>query len=362
MKVADFVHGRDNNFNLMRVVAASAVLLSHCWPLALGSNDGEPLARVVGVTMGTSAVIVFFALSGFLVASSWDRWQSPIVFAGARALRIFPGLFVALVIDAFVIGAAMTTLGSADYLSSPGTWTYVPTNLLLVKAQLTTPGVFENLHYKVLNGPLWTLAYEVFCYVLLFAAGWLGLLRRERFPYAFAMFAAAWLIVGWLGRGEAQGFAHHMVVLGGAFLTGVTMWVWRRHISLSGPLATVLLAAGVLGLIWAVPGSVVFFPVALAYLTLYLALVPNGWFRQYNRVGDVSYGVYIYGWPMQQVVLSTFPGIGVASLFFLALAVTLLFATASWMLVEHPAMRFGRSLAMRLTGRQDTPSPVKSSP
>jgi hypothetical protein len=67
----------------------------------------------------------------------------------------------------------------------PGTWTYVPSNLLLVKAQFTTPGVFENLHYKVLNGPLWTLAYEVFCYVLLFAAGWLGLLRRERFPYAW---------------------------------------------------------------------------------------------------------------------------------------------------------------------------------
>src|SRR5450631_2982970 len=91
--IGELARSRDNNFNLLRFVAASAVLLSHCWPLTLGSNEAEPLARIFpGLTLGTSAVIVFFAISGFLVASSWERSRSAWAFLVARILRIYPGL------------------------------------------------------------------------------------------------------------------------------------------------------------------------------------------------------------------------------------------------------------------------------
>lgn len=349
--IASYCSGRDNNFNLLRFIAASLVLLSHCWPLTTRSNASEPLFLLVGQTLGTTAVMVFFSTSGFLVTSSWERTRNPLSFCSARVFRIFPGLLCALLVSAFAIGPLISTLPVSDYFSSTRTWTYIPSNLLLIKPQQSLPGVLEQSHYKVLNGSLWTLAYEVFCYALLLSAACSGLLRRDRLIYLLGIVLVCALILTEV-RGQAtKGFAHHMLALGTSFTCGVCLWLLRERTVLNPWAAAALITSALMALANDVPGSLALFSASLAYGSLYLAFVPSGQIRRFNRLGDCSYGVYIYAFPVQQAIIIMNPGIGIAALFFISWTVTIVFASLSWKLIEAPSMRLNTTLTKRLVSK-----------
>ena len=121
MKLSDFTQGRDNNFNLIRIVAALAVLVTHSFALTVGSGNAEPLRASLGMTMGSIAVDVFFIASGFLVTASLLNRQSAIDFIWARVLRIFPALSVMLFLTVFGLGAFFTSLPAPSYFANPGT-------------------------------------------------------------------------------------------------------------------------------------------------------------------------------------------------------------------------------------------------
>lgn len=336
--------GRDNNFNLLRFIAASLVLVSHCWPLTTRSNEAEPLYRQIGVTMGSAAVGVFFAISGFLIAASWTRKQHSIAFASARFFRIFPGLAVMLVLCAFVWGPAVSALSASSYFSQLATWTYVPSNLMLVHGQPGLPGVLGNVPMRELvNGSLWTLTYEVACYAVLLALGVAGMLRRERFVLTFVALMGVGVVLSLIAGDSTKGFAAKAVMLGTPFLAGMCAWIWRDKVPLHGPLIGLALAAGFFGMRAHLPGSAFLMWVALSWATLYLALVPAGPVRAFNKIGDWSFGIYVYAFPVQQTVVSLFPGIGVAALFAIAMPVTLALACLSWQLIESRALDYYRS-------------------
>ena len=101
--LGDYSRGRDNNLNLIRMIAAAGVLVSHAWPLTMGSGAVQPLVRVTGHSLGTICVYVFFAISGFLIAASFDR-SDTIRFVAARVLRLVPGLFVSVAVVALLMG------------------------------------------------------------------------------------------------------------------------------------------------------------------------------------------------------------------------------------------------------------------
>lgn len=338
---------RDNNFNLLRLLAALAVLLSHSFPLALGPQAVEPFKTSLGMTLGTLAVGIFFTISGYLVTASLVSRPSLADFAMARARRIYPGLWVALVLTVFGLGAAFTTLALSEYLSHPRTWFYVLKNgTLLFGFVDRLPGVFGDLpHAHVVNGSLWTLPIELRLYVALAALRAALLWWRRRKPGAplgpvmLCVAAACVAAVAWQGAEASSPLRFSAMFFVGAVLQLYRHRLLVRWAGLAAG-AAVLAACSVHTGLFALA-----FVTAGAYVVLCLAYLPGGWMRGYNRLGDYSYGLYIYAFPVQQVVASAAPGIGVAGLFAASTAGTLVLAVLSWHLVESPALRRAGSIS-----------------
>src|SRR6516164_2588154 len=173
--------GRRNNFDALRLVAAASVVLSHSFLIADGTQDHEPLIWLTGhqSILGLVGVFVFFAISGFLVTQSFEETGDAWRFLAKRALRIFPGLFVATSLSAFVLAPLVTTLPLGSYLGRPEPYEYVFGNTLLDQTMHELPGVrfVDNPVGLEINGSLWTLRYEFVMYLMVLLLGVLGLLR-----------------------------------------------------------------------------------------------------------------------------------------------------------------------------------------
>lgn len=348
MTLGDLARGRDNNFNLIRAIAATAVLVSHAWPISLGPGTPEPLSAWTGASLGTMSVYVFFAISGFLIAASFDRTRSPRAFLAARGLRLFPGLFVSLVLVAFVMGPLVTTLAPADYLTHPGTLAFVPRNMALVSNVYTLPGVFETNPYATVEGSIWTLVHEVVCYMGVLAIGLLGAFRRPRLMAAcLGAYAAGYLAYAGLGLDlHPKITALHRLSL--PFALGTLFYVLRHRLPLSiwGVAGLAALAAGLKGTAVAGPALIL----ALAYGTFWLAYVPRGAILGYNRLGDYSYGIYIYAFPLQGLVVWLWGPMAPLTNIALALPLTLALSILSWHLIESPALALRHRLGGRVGG------------
>jgi peptidoglycan/LPS O-acetylase OafA/YrhL len=339
MRLGEVARGRDNNFNLIRMIAATGVLVSHAFPITLGTGTPQPLEAETGYTLGWICVAVFFAISGFLITASFERKREVAPFISARIARLFPALIVVTLLTAFFYGPAFTTLGLGAYFSDIGTWTYVPRNVTLVKLQYGLPGVFADHPYPVaINGSLWTLFHEVTCYVGVLLAGLTGLLASRRILGAVLLAYAAVFIVTGLDPVESMlpERIHGLRLLSFPFAVGSAFFIWRDRIVLSW-----LVAVGLGVLAWLVRGTAVYEAIFLsfiAYATFVVAYRPSGWLRSYNRLGDYSYGMYVYAFPVQQAVVALAGPMTPLQNIAASLPVTLAFAVASWYLVEEPAL------------------------
>lgn len=334
--LASLATGRDNNLNLIRTLAALAVLVSHAVPIALGKQIPEPLTESLGQTLGFLAVLVFFAISGFLITASYERSSSPLSFALARFLRLMPGLFVSLIFVAFLLGPLVTTLQVADYLAMTDVYTFFIRNLTLFSPDFTLPGIFDDQPFQSVVGSIWTLRHEVACYAGVFIAGLLGFWRnKRRASLLIVVSALAWVVLFYNKQYlplPLPIFLHLALPFG----IGAAFHVWRDRIPMSifGVALTVALA-------WAAKGSPLYFPTlafALSYTTFWLAYVPGGPIRAFNRLGDYSYGIYVYAFPIQGWAVWAFgPQTPIENILY-SLPPTLLLSILSWHLVEKPAM------------------------
>jgi peptidoglycan/LPS O-acetylase OafA/YrhL len=338
----DLCKSRDNNFNLIRMVAALMVMASHCAPLSLGVGAVEPLQSELGMTLGSVAVDIFFVTSGFLVTASLLHNKDALQFVWNRVLRIYPALWIMVAITVFGMGLSVTTLDGAAYLSSPQVSRYLwMCATMFDEGAYFLPGVFmQNPYSGAINGSLWSVAYELKMYAILVVA-WLLLRwawpRQDRVIDAaivLAVVASGFVVWQGLGRPEQRIFAHLFFM----FFSGAACYVLRRRISLTTKefllWCLAIAAAGVVG-------SGVFrlvYTLTLAYGVLYLAYVPAGWIRNYNLLGDYSYGVYIYAFPVQQIVASVVHGVSASTMFFASLPFVLVLAVASWHGVEKRAL------------------------
>ncbi len=337
MRLSEVSRGRDNNLNLIRMLAAVAVLVSHAYPISLGTGTAEPLKAQIGLSLGTVAVYVFFLISGFLIAKSYDSGKGLVDWAAARVLRLFPGLFVALTLTVVLLGPAVTSLGLREFFTSPATLTYVPRNMALVSEQFGLPGVFEdNPLPQAINGSLWTLFYEVLCYLGVPVLGLMGAFgSRSRMVTALCAFAALEITISYLGPG-----VHYKVAaaagLAPPFVIGTAFYIWRDSIPLRPNIGVVL---AVVGTFLRIEDVLPFlFIIALAYNVFLLAYLPGGAIRKYNHLGDYSYGIYIYAFPMQQLAVWLFgPQTPVANMATAGVA-TLILAILSWHIVERKAL------------------------
>jgi peptidoglycan/LPS O-acetylase OafA/YrhL len=290
------LEGPRNNLDFIRFVAAVGVIFSHAFPLGEGKGTLEPLEGFSHgqVTLGRLCVAVFLVISGLLITQSFERSPSLARYLWARVLRIFPGLLVVLLTSAFVLGPALTELPLGTYFRSPETYLYVLRNGTLYQLQWGLPGVFQhNAYPDAVNGSLWTLPYEVGFYLLVAGLGAAGLLRR-------------WVaLVGW-GAAVLVPFVPHV---------GPRLNLWpEMYLYFGGGMALYLLRDRVRMSPWVALACVVVLGVTArfgglrcavgscgAYLVLYLAVLPSR-LSGFARYGDFSYGVYIYAFPVQQLV------------------------------------------------------------
>ena len=343
MRLSAFTHGRDNNFNLIRIVAAYAVLVIHSFPLAVGSGAAVPFRDILGMTIGDIAVDVFFITSGFLVTASLLTRQSAIEFVWARALRIFPALLAMLLLTVVGLGLFFTTLSWSSYLTDPKLYRYFLKSLTLFSGvKYDLPGVFETNPYKnAVNGSLWTMPFEVKMYATL-ALVWVLLRRVPRFrmqAFEVTVLTGACLagILHILAHFNLIGDAHAFR-LSFMFFSGASFFVLRERIVLSGSIFS--LSALALGVAVFNPDAFfILYTATLAYILIYLAYLPDGYIRRYNKLGDYSYGVYIYAFPVQQSTAALIPGVSVLSMVMISTVVTLAFAVLSWHLLEKHALK-----------------------
>ena len=322
---------RGNNFDTVRFLAAVAVLVSHSFPLAYGVNSVQPLGAFSRdqTNLGFIAVLVFFVISGYLITQSFDRSPVPLRFITARVLRIFPGLFVVLVLTATVLGATVTSLPLHQYFTDADTARYVYGGLFLVGLQFDLPGAFQgNPTSETVNGSLWTLWYELLMYLVVLALGVCRLLNRST---VLALWAGA-MILHWLWIGG------HYVEFGTSFLSGSVLYLWRDRILLDWRLAlfsTVVLIGALV-----TEGFRLAFATFGAYLVMFLTVAPVVRLPNLARWGDLSYGIYIVAYPVQQAV-SLLLGTKVTWYWniVLSLPIVLALAWVSWHAVEKPALR-----------------------
>ena len=280
---------------------------------------------------------MFFVLSGYLVTRSFENRHNLVAFVEARVLRIYPALWVTLILTVFLLGPMVTSLGTAEYFSNPGTWNYLTHNAkLFPNIVFQLPGVFEENPWKGgVNGSLWTLPIEVRMYVIVAFLGVVGFLRSREIFNLVALLIVAW----YLFLPEKFYLLHNLKNerLGIYFLLGALFYMNRERIRYHW---IGLLALGIpMYFSYGGPFYNAAFGVWFAYLILYISFHRTISFPDLGKHGDFSYGLYLYAFPMTQLNILVFgaesPWLIVVLTFLLSMAL----AMASWFFIENPCLR-----------------------
>ena len=325
-----------NNYDLLRLLLALTVIFGHAGALSPRPGYLDPVHWLIGFDYsGGVAVKVFFFLSGLFVTDSMITSRSVVRFAVMRAARLFPGLFVCLVVTSFIVGPLFTGLPVLDYLRNPLTFRYIAANLTLTDLQWRLPGVFTDSQYGV-NGSLWTMPAEIRLYA---AVGLLSLLGTFvwRWSATLAIALAAYFVVCHpdllIGGPDAQGPTL-------CFLGGMAAAVHKRDLPLHALLALILWLCALAA--WGSPLAHALFYCAVIYSVLWIFQSPL--LLRPRLPGDFSYGVYVYGFVVQQAFAAVFPNAHPLVNAFVCMPIATAVAVSSWFLVERPALSAARRL------------------
>lgn len=331
--------GFTSGFDYLRLALSLGVLIWHSYVF---THDQASIENVLQGPAGLLIYLIlpmFFALSGFLVASSLIRVQKLSIFLWLRFVRLFPALAVEVILSSLILGPLATTLDLRDYFSHPSFWSYF-TNLVGI-VQLQLPGVFANNPAAyIVNGSLWTVPYELECYI---ALGILCVVKLVKHPKMLGLLFIL-VILGKTFVNSYNGVAalpldhlpgRQLIPL---FICGIVIYLNRDFIPKNGPLAIIALVVG--GAFIRNPSLYLLAMLPLAYATVHLGLL-NPARNKIVLNGDYSYGIYLYAAPIQQAAYHfTDWGKTYAGNICIATCLTLSFAAFSWHAIEKPALKF----------------------
>lgn len=329
----------------MRLVFASLVIVSHVPQFVDGNALREPLhALTHTVGFGGLSVNGFFLISGYLVVASFCSQPTVIAYLSRRIARIVPGFVVACLLCVLIIAP----LGGAGWGTIADSWKSVIATTLNLHEPLI-PGTFAGTHYSSLNGSMWTIIHEFRAYLLVIIMGLLGLYRwRIAVPVLAALLLLGYEVEnGFIDAPPIQHAFRTMVPiedlsnalrLTGIFLVGSSFYLYRKSIPLR-PLFAMLAAAALMLLVFVAPLAEPAFAVLGGYIIFTIGFgVTRGPLARINNANDISYGVYLYAWPVGKLLLWYWPAMPI----WLCIAANWLIACVlgwlSWHLVEKRAM------------------------
>ncbi len=334
---------RDNNFGFLRLLFAALVVVSHSPELVDGNRSREILTRIFGTTsFGEVAVDGFFLISGYLITKSFIESRSTRSYLAKRFFRIVPGYLVSFWICVLIIAPFVGADGSV--LSAETIKHQIVRTLRLASPDV--PGVFPGLPNPALNGPMWTIAYEFRCYL---AAAGFGLLGVYKPRYRVAVLAAVTFLLVLNAHGAMDnvhltgaaviGDAGQDTRFAAVFGVGALYYLYKDKIRLTGMgalVAAILLPMLLFNrhlaeLAYAILGGYLIFWVAFKIRPLRAS--------RFNNNADISYGLYLYAWPVQNLIIWNSPAINPWVLCFITLPVAGLLAYLSWTFVERPALQ-----------------------
>ncbi|WP_076503397.1 acyltransferase [Pseudacidovorax sp. RU35E] len=314
----------------MRFFFATLVIVAHAAELKTGDRSQELLTNVFGtISAGELAVDSFFVLSGYLIFKSWSNKPILVTFLTSRILRIYPGFIISCIFCVFVIGPIYSTAG---YLKSINWAEFL---LSLLKLRLAgTPATFQGTPYAVLNGSLWSIPYEFKCYLLVLATGIMGIYSR-RFVWPAVFLGCTTVHV--LNRLSISDIPFDLYFrCGMAFTAGGCFYIYKDAIKWTKVYACICL----IFLLLILPVAPLAEPAVVTlwgYLIIYYA--HNGKrLLGFNRLPDLSYGIYLYAWPINKIILWHFPTINLYLSMLIVFLLTVPFAAASWYVIEKPSI------------------------
>lgn len=351
-----------NAFGFLRLFFASLVIVSHSAQMKYGDSSHDVLTMLFGsITAGELAVDFFFAISGYLITVSFLGQPEWFAFLKKRVARIYPAFIVASLLSLFVV----TPLAGVPWHDVPAAIGGLP-HALLATLLLQAPeaaGIYPHSFYPELNGSMWTIAFEFRCYLLVLVLGLLGLLGKRRLILALtvALIVVYIAVPGaalqriddhlqpWLGNGE---FVVSMR-LTPVFLLGSVFYLYRDAIAFTWPRLAVAFVALCLCLHF---HRVAHVGIGLfgGYLVFAIAMLGrNSVISRINNKNDISYGVYLYAWPIGHLLIWYDPAIPTWLATVVTLVLSFAFGWVSWHTLEKRAMRL-----IRPAGKQRSASPA----
>jgi peptidoglycan/LPS O-acetylase OafA/YrhL len=324
--------GNSSGFDYVRLVLALSVVVFHTIPICYGLDVRWDVYMMALRPLTFIIVPGFFAVSGFLIAASFQRVNSIPVFLTLRAMRILPALFFVVFISAFLLGPLLTDLPLGTYLTDRSTWAYLLGGV--GSTHYVLPGVFAKNPGDTVNGSLWTIPWELASYMTLPVMAVMTFVRRSRLMIvaAVALNVSAYEWSHFLGHLDAWdkpggGF----VVI--TFIWGAVLYINREKIPYSRWFCVLAFAAAYVSIWWS-PAVAFLAPLPIAYASIFLGL-QNPRKISPIRDRDFSYGIYLYGWPVQQTVVRLLP---YGQVWYVNLVVSLVVTTAvawlSWTFIE----------------------------
>lgn len=296
---------RNNNLNFLRLIAAVLVIICHAYPLSLGEDAIDILGRMTDgqIHLGGVAVCIFFFFSGFFLNRSVNKGYGACQFFKARCIRIFPALIVVVFFCAFILGSCISYYSPAEYFSNNQTYEYLLNSVFILKHNL--PGVFEsNIYNATVNGSLWTLPIEFVCYIGCYIAWKIGLTNEKVMKFTVPFFSVAYVFLYILLRQNP--LIQSVLRPCGMFYCGMLFDTYRSKIRIRMPY--VILCLGGLVVVSALNifdyGVILFLP----YILVYIVFGTKWKMGRFAEKHEISYGVYLCAWPIQQIVVMLFGG------------------------------------------------------
>jgi peptidoglycan/LPS O-acetylase OafA/YrhL len=335
--------GRSNHFNALRLIFAVLVLLSHAPEMLDGNRSRELLTQAFGsVSLGEFGVDGFFILSGFLIVRSWRAEPRPKAFLRKRCLRIYPAFVVATLFCALLVGPLAAD--PAVYFEQLSV-----AKLMLGMALLgvpIVPPVFDGTPYPRVNLSMWTISIEFSCYLLVLAFGWRKAIeRRHIWLGATLLLAMLWAcqrmsdLTPWALPKAIYSFPLIRLLL--AFFVGACFELYRERVKFTRGMVLAMLGVTLLAM-YSARWCELILPVSGGYLLFALAFARSSAFDRFQAIPDISYGVYLYGWPVQKLMFWYWPAMSPWSGFGLTCLACAVLGCLSWYIIEKPSLRLKR--------------------